>query len=66
MWFTADPGSGAEALPHNTFERALAEAAFLTGVERNADVVAMTCYAPLFEMRTGFIGRSVGVLVVGR
>lgn len=32
----------------NTWESALAEAAFLTGVERNADVVAMTCYAPLF------------------
>lgn len=32
----------------NTWESAVAEAAFLTGVERNADVVAMTCYAPLF------------------
>ena len=32
----------------NTFETALAEAAFLTGIERNADVVAMTCFAPLF------------------
>lgn len=27
---------------------AVAEAAFLTGIERNADVVDMTCYAPLF------------------
>lgn len=32
----------------NTWESAVAEAAFLTGVERNADLVAMTCYAPLF------------------
>lgn len=37
----------------NTFESALSEAAFLTGVERNADVVAMTCYAPLFAMIDG-------------
>ena len=33
----------------NTFENALAEAAFLTGIERNADVVAMTSYAPLLN-----------------
>ncbi len=31
----------------NTFEAALAEAAFLTGVERNADVVVLASYAPL-------------------
>ena len=28
---------------------ALAEAAFLTGIERNSDLVTMTSYAPLFE-----------------
>jgi len=32
----------------NRWQSAVAEAAFLTGVERNADVVEMTCYAPLF------------------
>jgi len=32
----------------NNFECALAEAAFLTGLERNADVVRMASYAPLF------------------
>ncbi len=32
----------------NTLECALAEAAFMTGLERNADVVYMTSYAPLF------------------
>ncbi len=32
----------------NTLYSALSEAAFLTGVERNADMVDMTCYAPLF------------------
>jgi alpha-L-arabinofuranosidase len=32
----------------NTLYSALSEAAFLNGVERNADIVDMTCYAPLF------------------
>jgi alpha-N-arabinofuranosidase len=32
----------------NTLECALAEAAFMTGLERNADVVIMASYAPLF------------------
>lgn len=32
----------------NNLESAIAEAAFLTGVERNADVVKMASYAPLF------------------
>lgn len=32
----------------NNCYTALAEAAFLTGVERNADHVVMACYAPLF------------------
>ena len=32
----------------NTLECALAEAAYMTGLERNADVVRMTSYAPLF------------------
>jgi alpha-N-arabinofuranosidase len=31
----------------NNWEAALAEAAFITGLERNADVVRMTSYAPL-------------------
>ena len=33
----------------NNFEAALAEAAFMTGIERNADVVRMATYAPLFS-----------------
>ena len=32
----------------NNWECALSEAAFMTGLERNADVVVMTSYAPLF------------------
>lgn len=37
----------------NNLHGALAEAAFLTGVERNADVVLLSSYAPLFA-RHGF------------
>jgi alpha-L-arabinofuranosidase len=37
----------------NTLGAALAEAAFLTGVERNADVVVLASYAPLFA-RMGY------------
>lgn len=32
----------------NNFEGAIAEAAFMTGLERNADLVQMATYAPLF------------------
>jgi alpha-L-arabinofuranosidase len=32
----------------NTLFNAVAEAAYLTGIERNGDIVDMTCYAPLF------------------
>ena len=32
----------------NTWECALAEAAFMTGLERNGDVVSLVSYAPLF------------------
>jgi len=32
----------------NNLECALSEAAFMTGLERNANVVVMSCYAPLF------------------
>ncbi len=37
----------------NNLEGALAEAAFLTGMAGNSDVVVMTCYAPLFA-RIGY------------
>lgn len=33
---------------HNNWEAAISEAAFMTGLERNADVVRMASYAPLF------------------
>ncbi|MEO3404201.1 alpha-L-arabinofuranosidase C-terminal domain-containing protein [Mucilaginibacter sp. CAU 1740] len=38
----------------NTWECALAEAAFMTGLERNADVVRMASYAPLFAHVEGW------------
>jgi alpha-L-arabinofuranosidase len=38
----------------NTLECALAEAAFMTGLERNADVVQLASYAPLFAHVDGW------------
>ena len=40
--------ANAPAEKRNTWLAALSEAAFLTGLERNADVVRMASYAPLF------------------
>ncbi len=38
----------------NNWECALAEAAYMTGLERNADVVVMASYAPLFAHEEGW------------
>ena len=38
----------------NTWQCALAEAAFMTGLERNADIVFMASYAPLFAHVDGW------------
>lgn len=38
----------------NSFESALCEAAFMTGLERNADIVPMATYAPLFAHVDGW------------
>lgn len=51
--YAAHPASGFNRPQANTLEGALAEAAFLTGVERNADVVYLASYAPLFA-RLGY------------
>ncbi len=37
----------------NSYRTALAEAAFLTGLERNSDMVVMTAYAPLLSLSEG-------------
>lgn len=36
------------------YDAAIAEAAFMTGLERNADVVHMACYAPLLAHKEGW------------
>ena len=43
-----------EPTSKNTFEAALCEAAFMTGLERNADIVHMATYAPLFAHVEGW------------
>lgn len=39
---------GEYAAKKNTLEAALAEAAYMTGIERNGDIIKMAAYAPLF------------------
>lgn len=51
--YAAHPTNGMNKDYANTLGGALAEAAFLTGVERNADVVVLASYAPLFA-RVGY------------
>jgi alpha-N-arabinofuranosidase len=60
---TRPPGGGQRPMTP-TFQCALSDAAFLTGLQRNADIVIMSCYAPLFtrvdpggnQWRTNLIG----------
>ncbi|KFI52442.1 alpha-L-arabinofuranosidase C-terminal domain-containing protein [Bifidobacterium biavatii] len=49
-YFAAQPQDHDHA---STWRSALAEAAFLTGCERNSDIVKMTSYAPLLSHVTG-------------
>jgi alpha-N-arabinofuranosidase len=46
--YAAQSVEGGSPDNRNTLKCALYEAAFMTGMERNADLVRMTCYAPLF------------------
>lgn len=43
---------GEYAAKSNTMRAALAEASYMTGIERNADLIKMACYAPLFGNST--------------
>lgn len=43
-----DPEINVAHVSKNNWKAAISEAAFLTGIERNADVVALSSYAPLF------------------
>jgi alpha-N-arabinofuranosidase len=45
-WASQERGNQRGLTP--SFQCALSDAAFLTGLERNADIVIMHCYAPLF------------------
>lgn len=51
--YAAHPQKGMNNPRANNLEGALAEAAFLTGVERNSDVVILASYAPLLA-RAGY------------
>ena len=51
--YAAHPVYEGDMSEANTLGGALAEASFLTGVERNADVVVLASYAPLFA-RVGY------------
>ena len=46
--YAAQSGGVANPDNRNNWNCALYEAAFIAGLERNADIVRMTCYAPLF------------------
>jgi alpha-L-arabinofuranosidase len=52
--FAAQSVAIASPLNRNNWDCALAEAAFMTGLERNSDVVAMASYAPLFAHVDGW------------
>ncbi len=45
--YAAHPGEVEDGPAENNWEAALSEAAFMTGLERNADIVHLTSYAPL-------------------
>jgi len=45
--FAGEYAAHTRPIKKNNFESAIAEAAFLTGIERNADVVHLAAYAPL-------------------
>ena len=45
---------GEYASQSNTFRSALAEAAYITGIEKNSDIVKMSSYAPLFAKADDF------------
>ncbi len=46
--YAAHDKEGKDAESRNTWKSALAEAAFMTGLERNAEIVHLASYAPLF------------------
>lgn len=51
--YAAHDGPGSREPVRNTLRAAVSEAAFMTGLERNSDVVRLASYAPLFA-RVGY------------
>jgi alpha-N-arabinofuranosidase len=63
-WATNSPTIGTRTGDTPMLAYALGDAAWLTGLERNADVVVMNCYAPLFvNVNPG--GRQWAVNLIG-
>lgn len=52
--YAAQSHQSASSQNKNNWQTAIAEAAFMTGMERNADVVSMASYAPLFAHADGW------------
>ncbi len=52
--YAAHPKGVDDGAMENNWEAALSEAAFMTGLERNADLVHMTSYAPLMAHAEGW------------
>ncbi|WP_186756015.1 alpha-L-arabinofuranosidase C-terminal domain-containing protein [Echinicola salinicaeni] len=52
--YAAHSTTVSESWKRNNWEAALSEAAFMTGLERNADVVRLASYAPLFAHVNGW------------
>ncbi|MEL6941543.1 MAG: alpha-L-arabinofuranosidase C-terminal domain-containing protein [Bacteroidota bacterium] len=52
--YAAHPKGVEDGSTENNWESALAEAAFMTGLERNADIVTLTSYAPLMAHAEGW------------
>lgn len=52
--YAAQSSGIAKPTNRNNWECAMAEAAFMTGLERNAEVVKMASYAPLFAQADGW------------
>ncbi|CAN5354627.1 hypothetical protein BH11ARM2_BH11ARM2_38580 [soil metagenome] len=56
--------AGAKAGPTSNMKCAVADAAFMTGMERNSDIVKMSCYAPLLvNVNPG--GRQWAINLIG-
>lgn len=52
--FAGEYASHGKGKKYNHFYTSLLEAAFMTGLERNADIVEMATYAPLFAHKKGW------------